>query len=267
MDKEKVVKFWNDTSDSEWYNDYRTDEVINGIIENPKSAFHHKAWERILDNITNFKNKKICVPSSGDNHAVFAFALLGAEVTSCDISERQIENAKAIANRYNWEIEFVCDDTMSLSKIADNTYDFVYTSNGVHVWIDDLYAMYRSIFRILKNDGKYLMYEIHPFGRPFTYGNDVSDNKEIVVKKPYGDVGPHGLSYHWRIQDFINAVVSNGLIVTHMEEMFAEYGTYWFESSGGRGHLSEKELNELYDWKKNPLAGLPQWICISADKR
>jgi len=33
------------------------------------------------------KGKKICVPSSGDNHVVFAFALLGAKVTSCDIAE------------------------------------------------------------------------------------------------------------------------------------------------------------------------------------
>ncbi len=36
------------------------------------------------------------MPSGGDNHAAFVFALMGAKVTSADISERQLENAKNI---------------------------------------------------------------------------------------------------------------------------------------------------------------------------
>lgn len=265
MSKEKIIEQWNQISDSDWYNSYRTDEVINEIISNPKSVFHPTTWDMLTRIIGDLKNKKICVPSSGDNHAVFAFALLGAQVTSCDISERQVKNAKKIADRYQWDIEFICDDTMHLSKIPSDTYDFVYTSNGVHVWIDDLASMYKNIFRILNNKGKYMMFEIHPFGRPFVY-EDISNNKAIVIKKPYGDVGPHDMCYHWKVQDFLNALISSGLTVTHMEEMFAEYGTYWFESSGGREHLSKKEMDDLYDWKQNPMAALPQWICISASK-
>jgi len=68
---------------------------------------------------------------SNDNHAVFAFHL-GAKVTSCDISEKQIENAFDIANKHGWDIEFICDDTTKLTKVNSNEYDFVYTSNGVH---------------------------------------------------------------------------------------------------------------------------------------
>lgn len=39
------------------------------------------------------------MPSSGDNYAVFAFHLMGAIVTSCDIAERQVENSACITNR------------------------------------------------------------------------------------------------------------------------------------------------------------------------
>jgi ubiquinone/menaquinone biosynthesis C-methylase UbiE len=160
--------------------------------------------------IPDYKGKKIFVPSSGDNHAVFAFALLGATVTSSDISPRQIENAEAIAKKYNWDIRFICDDTVNLSSIEDNMYDLVFTSNGVHVWIDDLMKMYKNINRVLKNNGKYLMYEIHPFDRPFSY-DDVSNNTSLKIVKPYDDIGPHDLNYHWRVQDFLNAIINSGL--------------------------------------------------------
>lgn len=46
---------------------------------------------------------------------------MGAKVTSSDISERQLENAKVISDEWGLEIEFICDNTMFLSKIADAT--------------------------------------------------------------------------------------------------------------------------------------------------
>jgi len=74
---------------------------------------------------------------------------MGASVTSVDISERQLENGAAIAHKHSWDIEFICDDTMELSKITSGEYDFVYTSNGVHVWINDLSSMYQNILHLL----------------------------------------------------------------------------------------------------------------------
>jgi len=265
MNKNIIARQWDKISDSDWYKGYRTKDVIDKIFENPSSAFHSTTWDMIIKNIEDFEGKEICVPSSGDNHAVFAFSALGANVTSCDISKRQIENAEIIANERALDIKFICEDTMTLEKLPDDMYDFVYTSNGVHIWIDDLKSMYKNIHRILKKDGKYLMYDIHPFGRPFNY-DDTSNNKSIIIQKPYDKTGPHGNNYHWRVGDIVNAIISSGLSIMQLEEMFAEYGTYWFESSGGRENLSKEELDSLYHWETNPLAALPQWISISAMK-
>ena len=63
--------------------------------------------------------------------------MIGARVTSADISERQLENAAVIAEQLRLDIDFVCDDTMKLSRISDRTYDMVYTSNGTLSWISD----------------------------------------------------------------------------------------------------------------------------------
>ena len=259
---DKIMAYWNEKSDT-WYTRYRTDEVISKLVESPTSAFHHTTWEMIHNAITNLNGKKVCIPSSGDNHAAFAFAILGAKVTSCDISARQLENSSVIAKRHGWDIEFICDNTMKLAKIKDEEYDFVYTSNGVHVWINDLAAMYKNIYRILKQAGIYIMYDIHPFGRPFDYSGD-----DLKIVKPYDEtkLDDDVPNFHWRIQDIINAIIDSGLRIQHIEEMFAEYDTYWFEEANERATMSEDELAKLYDWKTKPLAALPQWLSVCCAK-
>ncbi|WP_282937262.1 class I SAM-dependent methyltransferase [Paenibacillus sp. RC67] len=264
MDNHQIKKIWNEWSET-WYRRYRTDEAISTIINNPATAFHHSTFSMIKKALPDLHGKKICVPSSGDNHAVFAFCLMGAKVTSCDISERQLENSSDLARKHGWDIEFICDDTMTLSKINSGEYDLVYTSNGVHIWIHDLNAMYNSIHRILKNDGAYILYEVHPFNRPFGKATD-----KINVIKPYDAIGPFVSEevprYTWRIQDIMNAVISSGLSVKHMEEMYAENGSFWIDESIEGNMLSKQELDNLCDWKLNPMAALPQWLSIYAHK-
>ncbi|MDR9854705.1 class I SAM-dependent methyltransferase [Paenibacillus sp. VCA1] len=219
---EKIKEAWNRWSDTDFAK-YRSDERIAKLIANPESAFHHTTYDMLREMMPDLRGKRVCVPSSGDNHAVFAFHLMGANVTSVDISERQLENGASIARKHGWGIEFICDDTMALSKIPSGEYDLVYTSNGVHVWIHDLGSMYRNIARILKPEGHYLMYDVHPFTRPFGDRTDV-----ITVVKPYDAIGPFGEipTYAWRMQDFMNALISSGLNMKRVEEMYAEYNTY-----------------------------------------
>ncbi|WP_054958510.1 class I SAM-dependent methyltransferase [Paenibacillus dakarensis] len=263
MGKESLIKdAWNEWSDTDFAK-YRSDERISRLIAHPESAFHHTTYSMIKDVYPNLEGKKICVPSSGDNHAVFAFYLMGADVTSVDISERQLENAASIAAKNGWDIQFICDDTMALNQIKSNEYDFVYTSNGVHVWINDLNAMYQNIHRILKDNGAYIMYEVHPFTRPF--GNDTT---KLTVFKPYDSLGPFGEipTFTWRMQDIINAIVSSEMNIKHIEEMYAEHNTFWFEVSGEREKMSPEEVEKLYQWQYNPMAAFPQWLSIYAVK-
>lgn len=266
---ERVINEWNQDSDSEWYMSYRTDEVIQNIINNPVSVFHNTTWKIIKKAFPTLKNKKICVPSSGDNRAVFAFAVLGAKVTSCDICEKQLKYAQEIANKNDLDINFIVQDTMKISDIKSNEYDFVYTSEGVHVWINDLNSMYCNIARVLKVGGVYINYEIHPFTRPFAYEDGRPKDKNIIIQKPYNMTGPfdEGVTYHWRMQDIFNAVSSAGLTVKHLEEMQDEKdkGHFWFYEKE-RANMTQNEIDEYFDWHKNPLSALPQWFTLYAIK-
>lgn len=80
---------------------------------------------------------------------------------------------------------------MKLAKLEAEAYDFVYTSNGVHVWINDLAGMYRSIHRVMKSGAMYIMYELHPFHRPF----DGKNLDQLTVVKPYSNTGPFETEY------------------------------------------------------------------------
>lgn len=258
-----IKEYWNNISGS-WFTEEQRTTLIKKILNNPKAAFHPKTWEVISKNVRKFEEMRICVPSSGDNLAVFAFALLGASVTSCDISEKQLEIASTIAKQNSLDIDFICDDTMHLSKVKSSEYDLVYTSNGVHVWINDLKAMYDNIYRILKPSGKYIMYEIHPYTRPF----DCNENK-LVVKKRYDDIGPFndGTTYAWRVQDILNAIVCSKLAFKHIEEIYDDgYGTFWHKPDEDINKYSENELKQLLDWKINPVSAIPQWLTIYAKK-
>lgn len=254
----QVKNQWNITSDSQWYNSLRTDEKINELVKQPEIAFHPQVYALIKKYLADIKGKKILLPSSGDNHAAFALALMGAEVTSADISERQLENAAVIADKLKLNIEFVCENTMELSNTKDDTYDLVYTSNGTHTWITDLSGMYRNICRVLKKGGYSIMYDIHPFNRPFTG----EPWKQPQIIKSYSDVYP---SCHWRVQDLINSTALAGLNIKEVAELQAVNASFWFTYD----ELVKQDadtLTNVNQWECNPMAALPAWLSIVSQK-
>ena len=243
-----------------------SERILERLKQNPQSAFDPLVWKMLQKYAPELKGKRVCVPSSGDNNAALAFALLGAKVTSCDISENQLAAAKAAAKKLGLGegIRFQKEDTMRLDGIEDETYDLAYTSNGVHVWLDGLPGEYRNIRRALKPGGIYILYELHPFQRPF--------GEKMRVVKPYDATGPFEdettVNFAWRIQDIMNAILDAGITLLHMEEIMPkpDYERPFFvdnnEMVNGR-KLSREEVDAMYDWHKNPVAALPEMIALA----
>lgn len=243
------------------------EKIIRAIQEDPSWAFEPAAWEQLRRHFPDLHGKRVCVPSSGDNYAVLALALLGAQVTSCDISQEQLTAGQHLATRLGLDIAFVQADTMLLDSIPDGAFDLVYTSNGVHVWLNDLPAMYRNVHRILKDGGVYIMCDVHPFQRPF--------GENLTVVKPYENVGPfedeYNVNYAWRVQDFLNAMADAGLRFIHMEEMHDEKDydyPFWLplEDAVNGVKVDPAEVDRLYDWQQNPAMALPAWMCVVCRK-
>lgn len=42
--EKEVKEYWNEVSDSEWYNSLRTEKQLKKLKENPESAFHPEVF-------------------------------------------------------------------------------------------------------------------------------------------------------------------------------------------------------------------------------
>lgn len=259
---EKTKQYWNDCSDEYFQSCYR-DSILDSLQNDPSRAFPAETYAMIRRVFPDLHGKRVLVASSGDNVAVFGFHLLGAQVTSTDLSERQLENAAKLAAAKGWKIQFVCTDSMTLAGIPDGEYDLVYTSNGVHVWINNLPALYQSFHRVLREGGYDIFFETHPFIRPFD-----DSGQEIKVIRPYEAVGPFGdpPNYAWRIQDFVQALLANGFEICDLVEFHPQpedYDDWWYRSREAK----LKDNYAKFDWRKNPWAALPQWMGACARKK
>ena len=209
-----------------------------------------------LDLIGSVEGRDVCVLGSGDNLAVFAFAGMGARVTSVDISVEQLAVARRRADELDLSIEFVEADVTDLSCLKSAGFDIVYTGGHVAVWVSDLRTYYSEAIRILRRKGLFLINEYHPFRRIWK-----GSHSSLEVGYSYFDNGPHKYSvaddvqakssedmvqyeYHWTVSEYLNAVIEQGIDLIRFEEIG----------------------DEAEEWEGAPLGGLPQKLLIAGRK-
>jgi ubiquinone/menaquinone biosynthesis C-methylase UbiE len=209
-----------------------------------------------LEYLRDIAGKRVCVLGSGDNQVVFALAGLGAQVTSVDISQNQLDIAEQRAKELALSVTFAQADVTDLSILPDASFDLVYTGGHVAVWVADLQTYYSEAVRILRPGGLFIVNEYHPFRRIWRESKD-----SLVVESPYLDRGPFeydlsdnvlrpepgtlkSFEFHWTIADYINAILKAGCSLLSVDE----YGAY------------------VGDWEGAPMQGLPEFFLMIARK-
>ena len=256
---EATKTYWNERSDA-YFAEGEIERDLAEIEADPSRAFPSGVWAMLRDAAPDFHGTRVLVPSAGDHLAAFAFSRLGASVVAADISERQIENARRIAKARGIPAEFRLADSQTLRGIESGAFDLAYTSNGTHVWIPDLGAMYRSIRRALRPGGTYAFFETHPFHRPFE-----GEGADFRIARSYSDLGgpPESITHRWRIEDFLRALIASGFAIEDFRELFSRPG----EPMAYAWHYKTRAEREAdggakYDWARNPSAALPSWIAV-----
>ena len=255
-------KYWNNSRAEETERLSEDAGIWRRCHREPNLAFDCDMLSVIREFLTDLKGKEVCVIGSGDNHAAFAMAGLGANVTSVDQSEKQIEVASKRARELGLSITFRQSDATDMGFIEPSTFVLVCSTNGFFVWISDLKGLFSEVQRILRPQGFYVFYDIHPFQRPW---EDMLNATEM--KKPYAETGPFYVSkegaynFHWTMEDMLNALADADLLIRRLRENSAGDSRYW----EGTGYLSGLRPS-LLNWEVNPLAGLPVWLLLAAEK-
>ena len=167
---------------------------------------------------SDIENKKVLCLGAGGGQQSVVFALLGANVSVADISERQLEMDKKAADHYGYQIELYQSDMRDLSAIADNSFDLVFGTGMCY--IDDVNLVYSEVYRILKLDG---IFRVH-FSNPATEFVDWEDwnGKGYTITKPYKERirrhknGP--IEFRHTLHDIFNGLINCGFYIKHVEE-------------------------------------------------
>ncbi len=248
---------------SKWWENLRDqDGLWQRLPKEPEFGFAGGALEMIRNVADELSGKDVCVVGSGDNYAAFALCGMGANVTSIDISEGQLEVASNRAKQLKLPITFVQSDAADMKPIHNAEFDLVCSSNGFFVWIAELHAVFNEIFRILRPGGHYIFYDVHPFQRPWK-----DQITPIEVSKPYWETGPFQdaedgtFEFNWTLAEILNPLVASGLILKRIKESPAKDSGHW-------QHFSYLQGNDetLLDWKENPRAALPTWLTVTSQR-
>ena len=127
--------------------------------------------------------KVLCLASGGGQQSV-AFALLGANVTVFDLSEKQLERDRQAALHYGLEIEIVQGDMRDLSIFQDSGFDIVYQPYSIG-FVPDATVVFKEVAKKLRSGGVYYF----AIGNPFYAGLSQADwdGAGYALKRAYLD--------------------------------------------------------------------------------
>lgn len=243
MDKEYYEKnreAWNEALG--YHQKARNNYLQEGFKDPNFTVFNRERDDNLIKKIKeiDLKDKIIAQLPCNNGRELLSLIKFGAKKgIGFDISDAAISEAKELAKISNLNADFYRTNILDIDDTYNNSIDFIYISEGSLQWFSSLNDYFGIIAKLLKQNGKIIIFEMHPFAYFFEQITD--SNKEITLDDfiSYFEKGPYsykdGLDYvgqtdyeakecYWymhKLSDIINAVIYNGLEIEGIEE----YGT------------------------------------------
>ncbi|MBR1778568.1 MAG: class I SAM-dependent methyltransferase [Alphaproteobacteria bacterium] len=187
------------------------------------------------------KQKKILGLACGGGQQMPVFAVLGADCTVLDYSEKQLESERLVAEREGYDIDIVRHDMTKPLPFADESFDLIFHPVS-NCYVRDVCPIWKECFRVLKQGGVLLSGQdnginfivsdedethiVNPL--PFNPMNN-SEQKEQMLKEE------NGIQFSHTLEEQLGGQLAAGLIITDLYEDLNESGrlkelnvpTYW----------------------------------------
>ena len=171
-----------------------------------------------------------------------AWTRLGARVTGVDFSPEAVMRARGFSTETGLPAEFVCSDVYELPSVLDRTFDVVYNSGGILVWLPDLFRWAQVVASFLKPGGVFYLRDGHPTRRvvfPLRRGEDgqvgyyryfSSNPVRIVEHGSYAQANTEQshAAFYWvhGLGEVVSALCAAGLRIEYLHEFPRVYEDY-----------------------------------------
>ena len=226
-----------------------------------------------LEEVGNVKGKSLLHLQCHFGLDTISWARKGAKVTGVDFSPEAINKAEELSEKTGVEARFILANIYDLPDILNEKFDIVFTSYGVHCWLNDIERWAEIVAHFLKPGGVFYIAEFHPFiaifdyetkedfdlkysyfksEEPYEYLNDgtVSESEENIEKA-------HSYEWNHGIGKVVTAIVKAGLQIEFLHEFpMTTFPRFQF--------LKQKE--DGYWYYDDPKVQLPLTFSIRATK-
>jgi ubiquinone/menaquinone biosynthesis C-methylase UbiE len=149
--------------------------------------------------------KSILEIGCGTGKNTLLFAQIGEQVKAVDFSEEMIAQARRKSSAHN--VEFAVADITQRWPVDDASIDLI-SCNLVLEHIADLDHVFAEAARVLANDGRYFIGELHPFRQyQGTVANFTRESQSITIP-----------AFVHHISDFLDAATASGLALVQLNE-------------------------------------------------
>lgn len=254
----KDIKFYTNQNKEAWdevipMHQAASKEKLDLLFSNPSYIYQND--EQLLEILkeVNVKGKDVIQLCCNNGTELLSLKNMGANrCVGVDISVMAITEAQERATRHGIDCQFICSDVYDIPEEYFNSFDIAYFTAGSIGWLPDINKVFEIVFNLLKEKGKVLIHEIHPFSEMLPFDNNDLENRLQIIE-PYfrskAIVENGSLDYvggteyvaktqYWfvhTISSLIMALVNNGLKIN----FFAEY-----PKDISAGHKKIEELKE-----------------------
>lgn len=240
MDKKEMIEqnrvAWNEAI---MYHQKARDFSLQEGFEQPDfSTFDRDCDDVLLKQLTkiDFTDKTIAQMPCNNGRVLLSIMNLGAKkAVGFDISDTAIEEARQLAESAKLDATFERTNILEINDRYNHSFDFIYISEGSLQWFPDVNELFSTVSRLLKPNGQFLIFEMHPFAYFFENGFD-KDRQGFDSLTSYFEKGPYqyqeGLDYvgdlkyeseecFWfmhKVSDIVMALINNQIEIQEINE-------------------------------------------------
>ena len=177
-----------------------------------------------------FNNTSILGLASGGGQQMPVFSALGAECTVLDISDKQLESERIVADRENYKINIVKADMTKKLPFENDSFDIIFHPVS-NCYIEDVYHVWIECYRVLRKGGILLAgmdngynFIVEDFtARPLVITNKLPFNplknpEQMEMLKRDGD---DSIQFSHTLEEQIGGQLKAGFILTDVFEDFS----------------------------------------------